>query len=309
MVFPAALTFAGACFAVRLEPWIASAEASFGPGRAPVVPAPHPRSSPYAVQNLALGVSAAPAGIVATPTATSASTAADRIRSLTMVQSLSNRAAIVDLEASARPAGTLTSARTHAVRRVVRDVRTQRLRVVLERARAREILILDVSPLTTTPRYFVMLFNADFTLPGDFAAFLKPRRAFLASALVGVELFPVSPMLATALAEPGVGRRDRRVPWSRRGPRAPRRQALRPGGFVGETCQSLSMDARARKAMLPSYRDDPVTHLVPGGVDEPDARPAPSASGLRPVHEPRLFSMVIVPIVVAVPFGGATWMR
>src|SRR6476646_7493753 len=58
----------------------------------------------------------------------------------------------------------------------------------------------DVSPLTTTLRYFVMLFNADFTLAGAyFAAFLKPWSAFFASSLVGVELFPLSPMLATAL--------------------------------------------------------------------------------------------------------------
>lgn len=58
----------------------------------------------------------------------------------------------------------------------------------------------DVSPLTTTFRYFVMLFNADFTLAGAyFAAFLKPWSAFFASSLVGAELFPLSPMLATAL--------------------------------------------------------------------------------------------------------------
>ena len=69
----------------------------------------------------------------------------------------------------------------------------------------------DVSPLTTTLRYFVMLFNADFTLAGAyFAAFLKPWSAFFASSLVGVELLPAVADAGDGLAEPAVRRRDRR---------------------------------------------------------------------------------------------------
>ena len=117
-----------------------------------------------------------------------------------------------------------------------------------------------------------MLFNADFTLAGAyFAAFLKPWSAFLASSLVGVELFPLSPMLATALqnllfaagtdatAEPA------RTASSEAASTAARR--IRRRDMSEPFDERPSPDAR----VLLSRGDGPVAHLVPGGVDERDA--------------------------------------